>query len=213
MKILSINVGKPSLLASSAGDVLSGINKKPIEEEVFLGKLNFVGDAQADLIHHGGVDKAVCVYPVEHYSFWENFMGKKLDFPSFGENLTVQAMREEDIHIGDVIQIGTAIVQVSQPRKPCYKLARKYGITDLPLQVQNTGYTGYYFRVLQEGVIKRIDLPVVLETDPLGVTVAYANQIMHHEKRNRDGIHKVLAVEALSDNWRASLQERLKDVD
>lgn len=213
MKILSINVGKPSLLVSSAGDVLSGINKSPIEEEVFLGKLNFVGDAQADLIHHGGVDKAVCVYPVEHYSFWENFMGKKLDFPSFGENLTVQGMQEEVIHIGDVIQIGTAIVQVSQPRKPCYKLARKYGITDLPLQVQNTGYTGYYFRVLQEGVIKRVDLPVVLETDPLGVTVAYANQIMHHEKRNIDGIHKILAVKALSDNWRASLQERLKDAD
>ena len=213
MKILSINVGKPSLLVSSAGDVLSGINKRPIEEEVFLGKLNFVGDAQADLIHHGGVDKAVCVYPVEHYSFWENFMGKKLDFPSFGENLTVQAMQEEVIHIGDVIQIGTAIVQVSQPRKPCYKLARKYGITDLPLQVQNTGYTGYYFRVLQEGVIKRGDLPVMLETDPLGVTVAYANQIMHHEKKNIDGIHKVLAVKALSDSWRASLQERLKDAD
>ena len=213
MKILSINVGKPSLLVSSAGDVLSGINKRPIEEEVFLGKLNFVGDAQADLIHHGGVDKAVCVYPVEHYSFWENFMGKKLDFPSFGENLTVQGMQEEVIHIGDVIQIGTAIVQVSQPRKPCYKLARKYGITDLPLQVQNTGYTGYYFRVLQEGVIKRVDLPVVLETDPLGVTVAYANQIMHHEKKNIDGIHKILAVEALSDSWRASLQERLKDAD
>lgn len=213
MKILSINVGKPSLLVSSAGDVLSGINKRPIEEEVFLGKLNFVGDAQADLIHHGGVDKAVCVYPVEHYSFWENFMGKKLDFPSFGENLTVQAMQEEVIHIGDVIQIGTAIVQVSQPRKPCYKLARKYGITDLPLQVQNTGYTGYYFRVLQEGVIKRVDLPVMLETDPLGVTVAYANQIMHHEKKNIDGIHKILAVEALSDSWRASLQERLKDAN
>jgi MOSC domain-containing protein YiiM len=213
MKILSINVGKPSLLVSSAGDVLSGINKRPIEEEVFLGKLNFVGDAQADLIHHGGVDKAVCVYPVEHYSFWENFMGKKLDFPSFGENLTVQAMQEDVIHIGDVIQIGTAIVQVSQPRKPCYKLARKYGITDLPLQVQNTGYTGYYFRVLQEGVIKRVDLPVMLETDPLGVTVAYANQIMHHEKKNIDGIHKILAVEALSDSWRASLQERLKDAN
>jgi MOSC domain-containing protein YiiM len=213
MKILSVNVGMPSLLVHSSGDVLSGINKKPIEEEVFLGKINFVGDAQADLVHHGGVDKAVCVYPVEHYSFWENYMGKKLDYPSFGENLTVQGMEEKVINLGDIIQIGSAIVQVSQPRKPCYKLARKYGIPDLPLEVTNTGFTGYYFRVLQEGVIKRTDSPVLLEKHPLGITVAYANQIIHHDKKNLKGIQRILAVEALSKNVRVTLEERLKSVD
>jgi MOSC domain-containing protein YiiM len=100
-------------------------------------------------------------------------------------------------------------VQVSQPRQPCFKLSLKYGIPDLPVKFQDTGYTGYYFRVLQEGYVSKGDTMILLRRHPCGITISFANQIMHHDKNNMDGIKRILEVESLSESWRATFQKRL----
>ncbi|AMA72852.1 MULTISPECIES: MOSC domain-containing protein [Aneurinibacillus] len=212
-EILSINVGKPKNVFCDGMEITTGIYKKPVTTEVFLSTLNFTGDGQADLVHHGGVDKAVCVYPYEHYPYWETQLGQMLEFAAFGENLTVKGMTEEKVHIGDIFQLGEAVVQISQPRQPCYKLAKRYNIVDLPLKVQQTGFTGFYFRVLQKGWVNPASTIQLLERHPAGITVAFANQIMHHDKKNKEAIRKLLEIDELSASWKKTLQKRLKGAD
>jgi MOSC domain-containing protein YiiM len=211
--IVSINVGKPMNLHFNGKELLTAIHKKPVSEPIFLSFLHFAGDGQADLVHHGGKDKAVCVYPYDHYAYWEKELGRELEAAAFGENLTVKGLVEEDVCIGDVFQLGEAIVQVSQPRQPCHKLAKKHNVEDLPLRVQNTGYTGFYFRVLKEGWVTKESFLRLLNRHPLGVTVSFANHIMYHDKSNKDGIERILRVNELSESWRAILRKRLNSVD
>ncbi|WP_409347004.1 MOSC domain-containing protein [Paenibacillus sp. MBLB4367] len=207
--IISLNVGKPADVEHQGKIVSTGINKSPVETRLFLSAINFEGDGQADLKFHGGVDKAVCVYCYEHYPYWQQELERPLSFGAFGENVTVTGMLEPDVHIGDTFQLGDAVVQISQPRQPCYKLSVKYGKPDMPLKVQNAGYTGYYFRVLQEGFVSKDSRLVRIERDPNGVTIEYANRIMHHDKQDQDGIRRILAVSALSASWRKTLEKRL----
>lgn len=209
MEIVSINVGKPITMTYEGKELATGIYKQPIEGAIFLSSLNFVGDGQADLKYHGGVDKAVCVYSYEHYPFWEGELQRSLLFGAFGENLTVKGMTEDVVCIGDTFQLGKAVVQVTQPRQPCHKLAKRYDVPDLALTVQNVGFTGFYFRVLQEGHVSTADRPSLVKRHSAGVSVAFANQIMHHEKKNQDGIRQLLAVEELSTSWRKTLNNRL----
>jgi MOSC domain-containing protein YiiM len=208
-EIVSINVGKPMNLVFNGKELRTGINKKPVTEPIFLSFLHFDGDGQADLIHHGGKDKAVCVYPYDHYAYWEKELGRKLEAAAFGENLTVKGLEEEDVCVGDMFQLGEAVVQVSQPRQPCYKLAKKYNVEDLPLRVQKTGYTGFYFRVLKEGWVTKESRLQLLSRHPLGVTVSFANHIMYHDKYNQEGIERILSVQELSESWRKTLLKRL----
>ncbi|MGC5325025.1 MOSC domain-containing protein [Brevibacillus sp. SYSU BS000544] len=212
-KIISLNVGLPQLLTYEGGEILTGITKAPVQGPIFLSSLNFDGDAQADLQFHGGVDKAICVYPHEHYPYWEQNLNRALGFAAFGENLTVSGLLEKDVCIGDKFQLGEAVVQVSQPRQPCHKLAKKYNVSDLPVRVQDTMFTGYYFRVLQEGNVTTDSDIRLLERDPHGITVEFANQIMHHDKKNRAGAEQILAVEGLSTSWRNTLNKRLEGLE
>lgn len=208
-KINSINIGKPIMLSHSGKQFKSGILKKQVSEPVYLGKLNFQGDEQADLIHHGGEDKAVCVYPYEHYSYWEKTLNQKLEYGAFGENLTVTGLKEESLFIGDILQIGEVVVQVSQPRQPCYKLSAIYDNPDLPKLIEKTGYTGYYFRVLKEGIVDLSSSITIIKKHPQKVSLKFANQIMHHDKENKIAIKQILAVDALSTSWRKTLEGRL----
>ncbi|GIM46026.1 MOSC domain-containing protein [Collibacillus ludicampi] len=173
--------------------------------------MNLDGDGQADLVYHGGKDKAVCVYSYDHYPYWERVLKRKLAYAAFGENLTVKGIKEEEICIGDIFQFGEAIVQVSQPRQPCHKLAKKHNMKDLPLLVQKTGFTGFYFRVLREGWVAQDRGLRLLHRHPLGITVAFANQIMHHDKKNLKGIEQILAVKELSESWRNTFLKRLRE--
>lgn len=213
VKILSINVGKPTQVKFKNKEVSTGIFKNPAEESLFLSKLNFQGDGQADLVHHGGKEKAVCVYPYEHYSFWEDELRKNLKYGAFGENLTTRGFLETDVCIGDIFELGEAIVQVSQPRQPCYKLSVRYGVPHMVLKVQETGYTGFYFRVLKEGFVSQSDVLKRTFCHPKAITISYANRIMHHEKSNFDGIKKLLEVEELSTSWRATCLKRLDGIE
>ncbi|MBJ6720671.1 MULTISPECIES: MOSC domain-containing protein [Bacillus] len=208
-QLLSLNIGLPKEVIYGGKVIHTGINKKQVREPVYLSFVKFNGDGQADLVHHGGVDKAVCVYTGDHYPYWEKELNQDLVYGAFGENITVSGMREEDVCIGDTFELGEAIVQVTQPRQPCFKLAKKYNIPKLPLYFQETGYTGFYFRVLKEGWVSSVDTLKKLQSDPKGVSVAFANRIMHKEKQNIEGVKRILEVNALSCSWRKSFEKRI----
>lgn len=208
-QLLSLNIGLPNEVTYGGKLIHTGINKKQVKEPVFLSFVKFNGDGQADLVHHGGVDKAVCVYTGDHYPYWEKELNQDLVYGAFGENITVSGMREEKVCIGDTFEIGEAIVQITQPRQPCFKLAKKYNIPKLPLYFQETGFTGFYFRVLKEGWVSPVDTLKRLQSDPKGVSVAFANRIMHKEKQNIEGVKRILEVNALSSSWRKSFEKRM----
>ncbi|MDF9528592.1 MOSC domain-containing protein [Bacillus cereus] len=208
-QLLSLNIGLPKEVIYGGKVIHTGINKKQVKEPVYLSFVKFNGDGQADLVHHGGVDKAVCVYTGDHYPYWEKELNQDLVYGAFGENITVSGMREEDVCIGDTFELGEAIVQVTQPRQPCFKLAKRYNIPKLPLYFQETGYTGFYFRVLKEGWVSSVDTLKSLQSDPKGVSIAFANRIMHKEKQNIEGVKRILEVNALSSSWRKSFEKRI----
>ncbi|MCM3709431.1 MOSC domain-containing protein [Sporosarcina luteola] len=209
IEIISLNVGKPQDLQFGKKDVTTGINKKPVAVPVYLSKVNFDGDGQGDLVNHGGVDKAVCVYPYEHYPYWEEELGKTLNVGAFGENLTLRGLTEDEVCVGDSFQIGDAVVQVSQPRQPCFKLSLIHDRKDIPLLVQNTGYTGFYFRVMKEGIVSPSDELVHISRPELAITVSEANRLMHHAKDDVDGARKILQLDELSASWRKTFNKRI----
>jgi MOSC domain-containing protein YiiM len=204
MIIQSLNIGLPVKETFFGKEFTTGICKKPARGTVYLGKTGFEGDGVGDLKHHGGLDKAVCVYSADHYQYWEQMLGEVLPLAPFGENFSVSNFDEAGVCIGDIFQAGTAIVQISQPRQPCSTLAARFGRSDMVKLVVNSGRTGCYFRVLEEGVVEAGNILIPKKRDGHGITVSFANRIYHHDRRNREGIEKVLAVKALSDSWRES---------
>lgn len=206
--LLSVNIGRVQVGTYKGKEARSGISKLAISQSLQLTELGLFGDEQADLIHHGGSDKAVCVYNYGHYSHWERVLKRQLIYGSFGENFTVLHLNEDEVHIGDVFDVGTSVVQVSQPRQPCWKLAMKWGLDELPMLVTESGATGFYFRVLQPGEVKAGDKLLPRETHPARITVAEANRVMHMDREDLDGIRRLLEVEELSASWRDTLTSR-----
>lgn len=212
MEIVSVNVGLPQTIMYQGKELVTGIYKYPVSSSLHVSTIQLDGDGQADLTVHGGADKALCVYPEEHYAHWEQVLGQKMEAGTFGENLTVRGLLENEVCIGDTYAIGEVIVQVSQPRQPCHKLAKRLEWVDATLQVQETGLTGYYFRVLTEGVISKNSKVRLLAKDEAGVTVAYANQIKYHEKTNIEAAQRIVEIQALSASWKQSFLKRLAEL-
>jgi MOSC domain-containing protein YiiM len=212
MKVISVNVGKPKTVMVDGKPLTTGIFKEPVSEPLFVTKLNFDGDGQADLVHHGGYDKAICAYPSEHFTQWAKRYERPFSPGSFGENLTLEGLTEKEVHIGDIFSVGTAVIQVSQPRQPCFKLAKRHGMPDLPLVMQQTGRTGFYFRVLQEGVIQQGDPLILVERRPSRLSIDYVNRIYYVEKNNVEAMQKILAEPALSESWRGVFTKRLSTI-
>jgi len=214
IKLLSIQVGTPKTLGTPDAEDLhdklwtTGFFKEPVSGPVQVSVTNLAGDAQADLKNHGGVDKAVCCYPKDHWPYWESDLGFKLPQGAFGENFTISGCEEKDVCIGDIFQCGTAMFQLSQPRQPCWKLARRWRIKDLAARVGRTGKTGWYFRVLQEGVVES-DSELVLIQRPCPVfTVAYANEIMHKRRADWNAAAGLASCSLLSESWKNTLATR-----
>lgn len=207
--LAAVNVGMPKKLAHGGKFVDSGIVKAPIEGTVIVSANGLLGDAQADLVNHGGPDKAVCVYSTDHFPYWEERLGRELQFGAFGENFSLAGWNESDWCIGDKVQIGSALLQISQPRQPCFKLAARYETPELADWVATTGLTGFYFRVLRDGEVRAGDEAAVVEKDAAGITIREANRIMHVDKADVEGIEKLLSVEALSASWHKQLSGRL----
>lgn len=208
MKVISINLGQPETLTYFGKEVQTGGNKTPVAE-AFLRRANFDGDRQADLKHHGGPDKAACVYALDHYPFWEQWLGHTLTPGAFSENLTTSGLLESAVCIGDVLRVGGARVQVSQPRQPCSKLAGRLNRKDLPEKIHATSFSGFYVRVLDEGRVRPNDSIQLLERDPAGVTVQLVNELLYRQRTDRESFERALAVAALSESGRASLLKRL----
>ncbi|EMI19851.1 MOSC domain containing protein [Rhodopirellula maiorica SM1] len=203
-------MGRPQTLGTEKPWV-SGFLKKSVSDPLWLRSTNLEGDGQADLEHHGGPHKAVCVYPADHYPEWQTTLQiPDLTWGSFGENFTIADLTESDVCIGDVWSVGPATVEVSQPRQPCWKLARRWDIKTLALQVQQTGRTGWYFRVLVEGIVQQGMKITLVERPEPQWTVAEANRIMHHDKHDRDAAARLAAVSTLSPSWKTTLQNRIE---
>nr|WP_243847221.1 MOSC domain-containing protein [Thalassobacillus devorans] len=171
--------------------------------------MNFEGDYQADQKNHGGPDKAVCLYPAQHYKHWEEHYKQTFTFPSFGENLTVDGVDERESAIGDRYLLGDAELEVSEPRKPCYIIARKYGLTDFPTQMIEKGFSGFYLRVVKEGLVNPEDRLILKERDPLYITVSDVNDVLFHDRENKEKISRILETPALAAGLRASLERKL----
>ena len=210
----AVNVGMPAYLGMHRGHpVTSGIAKQPVDAgtvELWLSSTGLEGDGVADLVDHGGRDKAVYAYPSEHLPAW----AAELDDPDlgpapFGENLSTAGWREEDVCIGDRWRWGDALLEVCQPRWPCYKLALHRGRGDIANRLKDAGRTGWYLRVLEEGAVPVAGPISVVEQHPAGVTVFAVHDAARPGHGSPETIEEMLAVAALADEWRGMLTRRL----
>ena len=210
MKLLSVNVSQLTTVDYRGRSVATGIFKAPVAGRVMARRMTLEGDRQADLSVHGGADKAVYVYPSEHYMTWTQELGQNdLPMGQFGENLTVEGMLEETVHIGDTFRVGGALLQVTQPRVPCYKLGLKMGSARFPKTFLASYRTGYYMRVLEEGTVGAGDSIERIGTDPERMTIPQAVRLAFFEPDDVPALEKVLRIEALSQDWRTMFQEQL----
>ena len=216
-RIASLQVGLPRSYGEGGTDAAehrpwsTALFKETVDGPRWLGCTNLLGDGQADLVHHGGPDKAVCVYPASHYAYWREKLGiSEFGYGAFGENFTVAGLTESDVCIGDVYAVGDAVVQLSQPRQPCWKLARRWGVNDLASRAIAVGLTGWYFRVLREGEV-RAGLTLELRDRPCaGWTVARANDVMYRLRDESRLTRELADCALLSDSWRGKLWRRME---
>ena len=210
MKLISLNVARPRLAVYKGATINSGIFKEPVTGPVQLSTLNLEGDRQADLSVHGGPHKAVYAYPSKHYAYWQNELhGVNLPWGMFGENFTTSGLSENELHVGDRFQIGSATVMVRQPRVPCYKLAAKFQRDDILERFLRSGRSGFYFSVEQEGLVASGDLFTVLSQDRLGITIAEMNRLFVSEKYNRELLQKALDTASLPEEWHEYFSRRV----
>jgi MOSC domain-containing protein YiiM len=184
MHIFSVNRGKVApLFVSESGvsqSVISGIRKQTVESPVHIGKLGVEGDEQADLTVHGGLEKAVYLYPYEHYEFWENTLLNVLKKPTqlapgaMGENLTTLGITENDLWVGDRIKMGEVLLEVTEPRAPCYKFAARMGFRHAVKHMLQSGFTGVYLKVVQPGSVQAME-NITLLPGPREVSIADIN--------------------------------------
>lgn len=208
MKLLSVNIGLPRPVSYRDGVVSTGIYKEPVAGRVWVRRLNIEGDGQADLRVHGGEHKAVYAYPFEHYAFWQRELGRN-DFVSgqFGENLTVEGLIEDAVHIGDVYRIGEALLQVSQPRSPCFKLGLRMNDERFVSRFTAENRTGFYLRVLEEGWVQAGDAIQRVGQAGDSISVCDAFRLRHGSGGTRDEYARAAYIEALTPSWRAAFEK------
>ncbi len=203
-----MNVGQPRTVATADRAVLTSIFKSPVGGRVRLRGYNLEGDRQSDLSVHGGPNKAVYLYPYEHYPYWaEQLDGTHLPFGAFGENLTSEGMEEETVHIGDQFRIGSAVLQVAQPRMPCFKLALRLNRPDMVRRFWNSGRSGIYFSVAEEGELGAGDAIEQLARDPEQVSVADVVRLYKGEATDPDLLARALRT-PLAGSWKTELRAR-----
>jgi len=204
-KILQVAVSMAKTFQVQGREVSTGIFKDPIVGKVALRTLNLDGDEQADLTVHGGVDKAIYTYPSEHYAYWRGeYPGKEIEFGGFGENLTTENLLETEVCIGDEFQAGTAVIRVTQPRLPCYKLGIRFGRPDIIRRFMRSGRSGIYFSVVKEGVLETGDHIVRIKNDPDKITVSEVANLFNQRPPDPARIEKILQ-SSLADQMKMSV--------
>ncbi len=210
MELLSVNVARPRSVPYRGRTVRTAIFKEPVLIRVRVGVLNVEGDRQADLRVHGGPDQAVYAYDLSGYEHWRRVLGRGLPFGQLGENLTVSGLPETEVSIGDVYRVGGAVLQVTQPRVPCAKLAMRMEQPDFGKAFLASGRTGFYLRVLEEGEIGGGDAIERLAADPQGLTVADSVRLLFESTDDRQALRRALQIESISASLRASFERRLQ---
>ncbi len=208
--LLAVNVGQPREVVGPSGPARSAIWKKPGSGRRRVSRLNVDGDGQADLVGHGGLHRAVLVYQVDSYRHWESELGRQLPGTGvFGENFTVRGFPDDQVRIGDRYRIGSALFEVSQPRVTCFKVGLRLGQPRMPALLVAAGRPGFYLRVLEEGDVAAGDPVVLAGTDPAALTVAAVDALLYRPGRSPADLERALAMPALPQGWKDSLQELL----
>jgi MOSC domain-containing protein YiiM len=213
-QLVSVNVGLPREVDWHGRVVRTSIWKRPVEGPVRVTSLNLEGDQQSDLSVHGGREKAVYVYPREHYEYWKRELpGQDLPWGAFGENLTTEGLLEPDVRIGDRLRIGSAEFLVTQPRMPCFKLGIRFGRDDMVKRFLRSGRSGFYLAVLREGEVARGNPIELAGRDDHGVTVADIASLYARDIDNEDLLRRAVEVPALPESWKKYFRERLFEPD
>jgi MOSC domain-containing protein YiiM len=200
-KIVWLSRGTPKTLSYNGTEYRSGISKEQVDQ-LEVSKNHVDGDDVENHEYHGGSERVICVYPYEHYAHWENIYGKNLPKAAFGENLTPTNMVEKDVCIGDVYQIGDVILQVSQGRFPCSTINKHANINTLLAKIVEAGYTGYFFRVLQEGTITSHSDIKLLNKHPKEISIASIHHTYFFDKKNLSQIEAILSIDELALEWK-----------
>ena len=208
LRLTSLNAGLPgALIAADGSSYTSGIAKRPVRGPVMIAAGGIEGDGCA--YHgHGGPNMRVNVFPAEKYAVLEKLAGRQLPVPAFGENFTLLGHPEEEARIGDVLRVGTAVLQISQPRGPCGTLVQFLGLSKIVRWMRDSGATGYYLRVLEPGEVALDSELELIERGEAAWTIDRLNRLMHFEPGDRGQVEAALAVELLSEDWKESLRER-----
>jgi MOSC domain-containing protein YiiM len=222
-RVVSVNVGQPREIHWRGRRVTTCIFKEPVAGRIAVRRLHLEGDRQANLKVHGGPDKAVYIYPVEHYDYWrKEFPGMSLPLGWFGENLTTEGLLETEVHIGDRLRIGSAEVRVTSPRVPCSTLAAKFECDDMIKRFLASRRTGFYLAVLQEGEVGAGDAIEVIGRDENQVTVFAIARLYtpgppgspnSPSSDDLEDLRRAAQLAALPENWRARFRERIKKAE
>ncbi len=209
MHIVSLNVGRPQIVLRGGRQHSSAINRRSVDGAVELSPDGLAGDRVSDSSVHGGPDKAVCCYPHEHYAHWRERLAAELPVPSFGENLTTAGLLEDEVCIGDTFRIGGAIVQITQPRQPCWKLANKHAEPRLVAWVNESARTGFYFRVLQACTLQQGDAIELVDRPHPDLTVAAIMRLRRSASPDLSLAARLADLPELSAAWRQHFAKRL----
>jgi len=210
MRVQSVNVAQPRSVLYRGKTVATGIFKEPTDGRVAVRRLSLDGDVQVDRRYHGGLDKAVYAYPLEHYPAWAAVVGRELLPGQFGENLTTQGLLEVEVCLADVYRFGTAILEVTMPRTPCFKLGIKMDDATFPKKFLATGNLGIYFRVLEEGEVGAGDAIEFMQRDASPVTLRSLWNLCYVDEGNESLAESILnRYPLLGGEWRNPLEERI----
>ncbi len=210
MQLLSVNVSQPEPIEINGKMVATAINKAPQKERVWLSNLNLAGDGQADLTVHGGAFQAVYSYPIEHYAHWQTALGKAaLPHGTFGENFTVSGLLEDAVFVGDIFKVGSAVIQATMPRIPCFKLANKLGDAAIIKDFLWSGRSGFYHKVIEEGEVGAGDTIQLLEHDSNSISIRQALGLYKLKEGDANMLTQALSISSLPPLLATAFHQRL----
>ncbi len=209
-EVTELRIGRPAPLGPAGA--ISAIAKHKVDGPLRVSQLGLEGDEQADRKHHGGPDKALHAYSIAHFSTWTNELSQHADRfrpGAFGENLVISGAAEADICLGDRWRIGSALLEVSQGRQPCWKLNLRFDVPDMARRVQTTGRSGWYFRVIEPGAIAAGDRGTLIARPHRDWTLARVSHLLYHDRMNRPALAELATLPGLPENWRRLAEARL----
>ena len=211
MKVISVNIARPVTIEWRGRQIQTGIYKYAVDAPISLGTEDVADDHVVDRRYHGGTDKACYLYSADHYPYWQaKYPDQDWRWGMFGENLTVSGLNESEIRIGDIFRIGEALVQVTQPRQPCFKLGVRFGTQSVVDDFWNSPFPGVYVRVLEPGKIKVGDKPGLADRNPNSLSVSQVFSIFRSNRKNQALIQKALAEPFLAESCRRDIHNILQ---